>query len=153
MKLRVVPITLKEANALVAKLHRHHKPAVGLRFAIGAERDGRLVGAAIVGRPVARKTPQYRIAEVTRLVSDGTKNVCSLLYAACARAAEAIGYDLIQTFTLATEPGTSLVAAGWVRVGTSPGRDWNVPSRGGRRTDQAMGARVRWERRFAKAKA
>lgn len=31
-RLRLVPLTLKEANELVAKLHRHHRPVVGHRF-------------------------------------------------------------------------------------------------------------------------
>jgi hypothetical protein len=136
-KLRLVPLTLRQANELIARLHRHHKPVVGHRFTIGAE-NGQLVGAAVVGRPTARMTEQYRIAEVTRLVSDGTKNVCSLLYAACARAAEAMGYDSIQTFLLESESGVSVKAAGWEFVGTSGGGDWNRPSRGGRRTDQPM---------------
>jgi hypothetical protein len=122
-KLRLVPLTLRQANELIARLHRHHKPVVGHRFTIGAE-NGQLVGAAVVGRPTARMTEQYRIAEVTRLVSDGTKNVCSLLYAACARAAEAMGYDSIQTFLLESESGVSVKAAGWEFVGTSGGGDW-----------------------------
>jgi hypothetical protein len=90
--MRPIPLTLAQANALIASLHRHHKPVVGHRFTIGAETaDGRVVGAAVVGRPVAHKTEQYRIAEVTRLVTDGTRNACSLLYGATARAAEAMG--------------------------------------------------------------
>jgi hypothetical protein len=41
-----VPLTLKQANTLVDRLHRHHKPVVGHRFSIGAEVDGNLVGAS-----------------------------------------------------------------------------------------------------------
>jgi hypothetical protein len=119
--LRVIPLTLAEANAVVAKWHRHHKPVVGHRFSIGALSGGILIGAAIIGRPVARLTDQSFVAEVTRLVTDGTKNACSLLYAASARAAQAMGYDAIQTFILATEPGTSLRAAGWIPVSTTLG--------------------------------
>jgi len=117
----------------------------------------RIVGAAIIGRPVARLTEQYRIAEVTRLVTDGTKNVCSMLYAAAARAAEAMGFESIQTFILETEPGTSLKAAGWVQVAKSGGGDWNRESTRIKkqwlfpeynRTDQPMCAKVKWEKRF-----
>lgn len=151
--MRPVPLTLAEANALIAQLHRHHKPVVGHRFTIGAEAAGRLVGAAVVGRPVARKTEQYRVAEVTRLVTDGTRNACSLLYGATARAAEAMGYDRIQTFILEGEPGTSLKAAGWVFEGYTEGGDWNRPGRGGRRTDQPMGRKQRWAKVFRRAKA
>lgn len=45
----IVPLTLKQANALVADLHRHHKPVHAHRFSIGAMKDDRLVGAAITG--------------------------------------------------------------------------------------------------------
>ncbi len=146
--MRAVPLTLKQANKAVAQLHRHHKPVRGHRFSIGAEKDGRLVGAVIVGRPVARNTDQYRVAEVTRLVTDGTRNACSFLYGASARAARAMGFDKIQTFILESESGTSLRAAGWEMVAVSPGGDWNTPTRGGRRTDQPTEPKTRWERRF-----
>ena len=33
--LRIVPLELSEANALVKELHRHHFPVVGHRFSIG----------------------------------------------------------------------------------------------------------------------
>ena len=145
-RLRVVPLTLKQANELVATLHRHHKPAVGHRFSIGVLADGEFVGAAIVGRPVARQVDQYRVAEVTRLVTDGTPNAPSALYGAAARAAQAMGFDRIQTYILDSEPGTSLRASGWTDEGEAGGGDWNVPSRGGRRTDQPMVKK----RRYAK---
>ncbi len=137
MKLRLFPATLDQANEMIERLHRHHKPVQGHRFSIGCEDSGGVVhGIAVVGRPVARAVEQYRVAEVTRLVSDGTPHVCSMLYAACARAAAAMGYDKIQTAILITEPGTSLIAAGWKFDHIITGRDWNCPSRGGRRTDQ-----------------
>lgn len=148
MTLRPIPLTLREANELIARLHRHHKPVQGHRFTIGAEGPWGVCGAAVVGRPAARMTEQYRTAEVTRLVSDGRKNVCSMLYGACARAAEAMGYDSIQTFILEGEPGTSLKAAGWKFVAWSSGGDWNRPSRGGRRTDQPMQRKQKWERKL-----
>ena len=91
-----------------------------------------------MGRPVARAVDQNRVAEVTRLVTDGTPHVCSKLYAACARAAEAMGYNWIQTTILENETGVSLIAAGWHFDHMIKGRDWNCPSRGGRRIDQPM---------------
>lgn len=145
MKLRVVPATLAQANDVVARLHRHHKPARGHRFSLLAvNKDGVVVGACIVGRPVARMVDQYNVFEVTRLVTDGTKNACSILYAAAARAAQAMGAEKIQTYILDCEPGTSLRAAGWAEEATVVGRDWNAPSRGGRRTDQPMDDKKRW---------
>jgi hypothetical protein len=134
--LTVRPLTLAQANALVAQLHRHHKPVAGHRFSIDAFAGDRLVGAAIVGRPVAREVPQYDIAEVTRLVTDGTQNACSLLLGAAGRAARAMGFAAIQTYTLAGERGTSLKAAGWRQLRRTAGGDWNKPARSGRRRDQ-----------------
>lgn len=144
MHLRVIPLTLKQANTLVETLHRHHKPVVGHRFSIGCMAGDILVGAAIVGRPVARNLDAYSVAEVTRLVTDGTKNSCSLLYAACARTAQAMGFDKIQTYVLESEPATSVKAAGWQFEQMTQGGDWNSPSRGGRRTDQPMVKKQRW---------
>ena len=145
MPLKVIPLTLKEGNAFVALHHRHHKPTVGHKFSIGAEYDGTLVGAAIAGRPVARQTDFRKVLEVTRLVTDGTFNACSILYAACARIAKAMGYEKIQTFILEEENGSSLKASGWVLAGHTTGGDWNSTGRK-RRTDQPMGPKSRWER-------
>lgn len=148
--MRIVPLTLKQANELVGKWHRHHKLATGHRWSIGVEVKSQLVGAAIVGRPVARMTPQYSVAEVTRNVTNGHKNACSMLYGAAARAAEAMGFDEIQTFVLASEDGASLKAAGWTEdEEPSKGGDWNRPSRGGRRRDQPQEPKRRFYRRFA----
>lgn len=148
MALRAEPLTLKQANQLVSDLHRHHKPVVGHRFSIGAFDGNRPVGAAIIGRPVSRGVDQYRVAEVTRLVTDGTKNAPSFLYARAAQAAKAMGFTKIQTYILESEPGTSLRAAGWIPVATTSGGDWNASkSRAGtRRTDQPMTPKVRYEK-------
>jgi hypothetical protein len=147
MRLSICPLTLRQANDLVALLHRHHKPVVGHRFSIGVrDESGQLRGAAIVGRPTGRRNPQYDWAEVTRLVTDGCKNACSALYAACARIAKEMGFKRIQTFILESETGVSLKASGWVFDRVSEGGDWNVPSRGGRRTDQPQEGKQRWKK-------
>ncbi len=148
MRLRIVPLTLRQANALVGEWHRHHTLAVGHRWSLGVMYGDDLVGAAIVGRPVAREIPQYSVAEVNRLVTNGHRNGCSILYAACARAAAAMGFDEIQTYILESEPGTSLLAAGWVKQEKTRGGDWNTPARRGRRTDQPQVAKVRWSKRL-----
>ena len=122
--LSLVPVSLKDANAFVAAHHRHHKPVTGHKFSIGCEQDGRLVGVAIVGRPVSRYLDDGLTLEVNRLCSTGKKNVCSMLYAAAARAAKAIGYRKIITYTLDSEPGTSLRAAGWMCMGQAGGKRW-----------------------------
>jgi hypothetical protein len=147
--LRIIPLELNEANELVAKWHRHHKPVVGHRFSIGVVTgEGDVVGAAIVGRPVARLTDYRSVLEVTRLVTNGHKNACSILYAAAARIAREMGYEKIQTFILDSETGKSLVAAGWQLEGfTTIAADaitsrWH--SRDGRRSDQPEGRKGRY---------
>jgi hypothetical protein len=124
-----VPIDLEGANEFVARHHRHHKPVTGHKFSIGAAAGGVLVGVAIIGRPVSRQLDDGSTLEVTRLCTDGTRNACSFLYGAAARAAFALGYTRIGTYIRADEPGTSLIGAGWRLIGSTPGRSWSVPSR------------------------
>jgi hypothetical protein len=122
--LRLFQLTLKPP------LHSHHTPPVGHKFSIGADRGGELVGVVIVGRPVARRRQDGRTLEVTRLcVLDDEPNACSFLYGRATRAAFAMGYSRVGTYTLKSEPGTSLRAAGWTLVGETPGKSWSVPSR------------------------
>ena len=147
MALRIIPLELVEANALVGRLHRHHRPVQFHRFSIGVvDGCGQLVGAAIVGRPVARLTPARTTLEVSRLVTNGSPNACSILYAAAARAGRAMGYQRIQTYVLAEETGTSLRAAGWTcdgerRGGPRRNRDGKM-----RQGDYPMGNKVRWSK-------
>lgn len=143
--MNVSHVELRDANAFIAELHRHHKPVQGHRFSIGANHGGKLVGVAVVGRPVARLTDQRTVVEVTRLATDGTKNACSFLYAAAARAAFELGYSRIQTFILASEPGTSLVASGWECLGTCGGGTWVRKNRD-RRTDQPMELKTKYSK-------
>ena len=105
---------------------------------------------------MARSVDQWRVAEVTRLATDGTKNACSRLYAAAARACDALGFDSIQTYTLPEEGGVSLRASGWVCEGTAGGGDWNAGgerSHKGRRTDQPMQVKYRWRRVLSNGRA
>ena len=115
--LEVCPMTLKEANAFVEQYHRHHGPVVGHKFSIGCSDGEKIVGVAIVGRPVSRHLDDG-------LCSDGTRNVCSMLYAAAWRAARAMGYKRLVTYILDTESGVSLRAAGWRCIGQAGGLRW-----------------------------
>lgn len=149
MKFKLVHLELVEANELVARWHRHHKPIQGHRFSIGAIDIAKdmLIGAAIVGRPVARKTDHKVVAEVTRLVTDGTPHACSFLYGAAARAAKALGFGKIQTFILDAETGVSLKASGWILADAhAGGGNWNSSTKQNRRTDQPMCLKQRWEK-------
>lgn len=144
-RLRILHCELSEANAYVASLHRHHKPATGHRWSCAVVKpDGATAGVAIVGRPVARMTDQRMIVEVLRVCTDGTPNACSALYGATCRQQRALGYEKAQTFILASEPGTSLRAAGWRPVAKSEGGSWSRPSRG-RADDAPLEEKVRWE--------
>ncbi len=122
--LALTPISLREANAFVERNHRHHKGVTGHKFSIGCTRDGELVGVAIMGRPVSRYLDDGLTLEVNRLCTTGAENACSMLYGAAARAARAMGYQKIITYTLDTEPGISLRAAGWQCAGPAGGERW-----------------------------
>jgi hypothetical protein len=143
---------LAQANELIAKMHRHHKPVQGHRFSIGVKSGDRIVGAAVVGRPVARGCDPYFTAEVTRLVTDGTKNACSFLYSAAARICREMGFHKIQTYILAEEPGTTLLAAAWEYEGDTAGGDWNHSKAyaGTRRTDQPQTPKKRYAKILVK---
>lgn len=127
--LRLTPLSLRSANEFVAAHHRHHRPVRGQKFSIGSSTDDALVGVAIVGRPVSRHRDDGQTLEVTRLCTDGTRNACSFLYGAAARAAFALGYLRVGTYILASETGSSLRAAGWRLIGERGGGSWSRESR------------------------
>lgn len=124
-----VPLHLREANEFVAKYHRHNLPTVGGKFAVGAAVEGRLVGVAIAGRPVARRLDDGKTLEVLRVCTDGTRNANSFLYGRVKRIALLMGYEKVITYTLAEEPGASLRVVGAEVVGKVEPREWSVPSR------------------------
>lgn len=129
MAMYIRPLSLKEANAFVATLHRHNKPTSGHKYSLGCYKNGVLVGVAIVGRPLARMLDDGQTLEVLRVCTDGTKNANSKLYGACVRVAKEMGYRTIYTYTLKSESGSSLRAAGWAEDGEAGGGSWSVPSR------------------------
>lgn len=130
-RLRLVPVSLAQANEHVAAWHRHNRPVPGAKFCVGAADDaGVLRAVAIVGRPIARHFDDGDTIEVVRVASDGTRNANSMLYGACKRAAFALGYRRVITYTQADESGSSLRAAGWKVIAERPARKgWSVPSR------------------------
>lgn len=128
--LQLVPVGFADACAFVADHHRHHAPPVGHKFSVGVAHEQTLVGVAIVGRPVARHLDDGRTLEATRVATDGTPHVGSMLYAAVWRAAKALGYRRLITYTQAGETGASLRAAGWHVLAELPARPgWTCPSR------------------------
>lgn len=149
-RLFVVPIELKEANRIIAAWHRHHQPVQGHRFSLACvDKSGLICGVAVIGRPVARLAGSPRdVLEVSRVATDGTKNACSVLYGGAARAAKALGYLRIQTYTLPEEGGASLRAAGWVCEGDAGGGQWKHTDGKPRRTDQPTSIKTRWALTF-----
>jgi len=143
MTLRVVPITITEARRHVEAHHSHHHAPLGGLFAAAVAQGDRMVCVAVVSRPVARKLGGRAIAEVTRLASDGTRHAASMCLAAATRAALALGYRRVISYTLAGESGTSYRAAGWHITGRTHNPDgW--ATREGRVTVQ-NGLKFRWE--------
>lgn len=127
--LRLVPITLREACSFIEQHHRHHRPPQGGVVALACADGERVVGVAILGRPVSRELQDGLTAEVTRLATDGTRNACSLLYGAAWRVARALGYRRLVTYTLAEEGGASLRGAGWRCLGSAGGGSWSRAAR------------------------
>lgn len=147
IELRIKPISLKEANEYVSKYHRHHKPTVGHKFSIGCVDDNNeLCGVAICGRPVSRHYDNGEILEINRLCTNGTYNVCSKLYGACARIAKDMGYKKIITYILASENGASLKASNFVCEGEAGGEIWT----GKRARDNGVPheKKTRWVKEF-----
>ena len=147
--LEIRPISFKEAAEYVDNFHRHHKRPVGHKFSIACYCGDRLCGVAMVGRPVSRYLDDGATLEVNRLCTDGTRNACSILYSAAWRAAKALGYKRIYTYTLESENGASLRAAGWTCEGKAGGPNWT-----GARTRQYEmfpEMKMRWSKKAAGA--
>ena len=144
--MKIVPITLKAANAFVTQYHRHHKASVGHKFSIGLSDNDNLIGVAIMGRPVARGSDNGFTIEVARLCTNGAKNACSMLYQAAARSSKELGYNKIQTYILQIESGTSLKASGWKMEAVTAGGQWKHTDGKERRTDQPTMPKQRWVR-------
>lgn len=144
MSLAAVPIDFETACTFVEAHHRHHMPPAGWKFGVGAIHGGKLVGVATVGRPVARGLDDGLTLEVTRNCTDGTKNAASFLYGRCVKAAVAMGYRRVITYTLISEVGTSLRAVKAIRLYETKGGSWDTPSR--RRKDVApLDKKVCWQ--------
>lgn len=101
--LELRPITMREAKEAVARWHRHNRPPTGGLFAVAATDGAKVVGVVIAGRPVARALQDGLTVELTRLATGGHRNACSFLYGAARRAAAALGYRRVYTYTLAPE--------------------------------------------------
>lgn len=96
MKYSIRPLTQRQAKAFVDEHHRHNKAPRGDVIRVGLNAGDE--------------------EEITRLcILDDHRNGCSQMYGALRRAAKALGYHRLYTYTLATEPGSSLKASGWTK--------------------------------------
>ncbi len=141
----LLPLTQREAFAFVSAHHRHHSPPRGTLFQLAAAVGDAIVGVVLVGRPVARHLQDDFTAEVTRCCTDGTRNACSFLYGAAWRAARALGYRRLVTYTLPDEGGASLRGAGWKLIGAAGGGSWSRAERPRVDTHPTQ-TKLRWER-------
>lgn len=153
----IVPLSLQEARRFVAEHHRHNAPPVGHKFSIGLRAGDELVGVVIAGRPSGRGSDDGLTLELTRLTTLGDRNACSRLYGAACRAAAAMGYRRVITYTGEDEAGTSLLASGFRVAGTTSGRPWLDQARPGlllaaqrltlfEEAKMPAGPKTRWER-------
>jgi hypothetical protein len=151
--MRIVPLTLREANDFVELHHRHSARTSndGGKFAIGLYRDSELIGAAIVGRPVARMLQEPGTAELLRccVSANAPRNATSRLAARARRIWQLMGGRRMVTYTLARESGASMRGAGFLPDGEVPARAWDTPSR--RRQSRAIERedKLRWASELA----
>lgn len=154
--LRLVPVTLAEGRAFIARHHRHSRAPLRWICGVGLDLDGKLVGVACLEGPRAPQLCDGETVEISRVCTLGTRNGASKLYGAMVRAAAALGYRRVVTYTLSSEPGSSLRASGFEPVSEVKAESWD------RRRVHAAGhqgdffdarrygppeERVRWERR------
>lgn len=144
MRLAIVPMTVKAARRAVKQWHRHLPDVQGGLFAAGVAIDDELRGVAIAGNPARVWQGQAKLV-ISRCATDETRNACSMLYGAICRAAAALGYREVWTYTLPEEPGTSLLAAGFEDMGLSGGGEHDRPSRR-RRSAVRPEPKRRWRR-------
>lgn len=144
-QLRIVPVSFAEACDFIAEWHRHHPSATGHRFSIGLAQDAELVGVAIVGNPIGRWNDGLTLEVNRTCVADSIPNGNSMLYGAAWRAAKALGWRRLITYTQEGESGVSLRAAGWRVIAERPARHGIGRANRPRRKAADGVARTLWE--------
>jgi hypothetical protein len=149
--LELRPTTFSEASAFVGEHHSHNKPPVGWKYGCAVFNGDSLLGVVVAGRPVSAALQKQGCLEINRNCVKTTFparlawNVASMLYGEACREGFRRGYDRVITYTLASERGTSLRAAGFVPVARSRGGSWNRSSRP-REDRSSTKPKIRWER-------
>lgn len=145
--MNLAPITVKQALKHVRAWHRHLPDLQGGLFAVQVVADGRCVGVGVAGNPSRVWQDQAKLV-ISRCATTGFENACSMIYGALARAAKALGYTEVWTYTLPEEPGASLRAAGFMDMGLTAGGEWSRPSRV-RAAAKRSEPKRRWLRKLA----
>lgn len=148
--------------------HRHHHAPRGWHFGVVARRGALVVGVVTCGRPVSRHLQAQGCVEVTRCCVFGDerlkRDVASALYRAAFREYVRRGctwttqrgqtstFTKLITYTLPSESGASLRAAGFTDEGAAGGGSWDRAARA--RGDHApTDVKVRWSLAFPAPKA
>lgn len=127
----VTPVTLKDALSFVRQNHRHCTAPQGHKYSIGIKAFGTLIGVVIASTPKARALDDGRTLELDRICCDPAyRNAVSMVCGAAIRAAKAMGYHRIVTYTLPQESGSSMRAIGFQQDGITSVRPtgWNCRS-------------------------
>lgn len=142
--IEVFPIRQKAAKAWVNATHRHLSAPRGDLFRTSLRSSGDTCAVGIAGRP-CRTLDDGTTAEISRIASIAPPpvNACTRLYSRLVKAGRALGYVRFITYTLTTEPGTSLRAAGFEFAGVSNGGEFDRPSRRRKPVEQP-GPKHRW---------
>jgi len=154
-RLEIRPVRFGICKAFVEEHHHHCRPPAGWRFGAGCFNGPTLVGVAMVGRPVARMIDASQVVEVNRLCIDRSlstalrRNAASKLLGFAAKEARRRGFTRIITYTLESEGGGSLRAAGWQEDGRSAGGSWSRPSRS-RGESGPTEPKIRWARNLGR---
>lgn len=142
----LVPITVKAALKLVKLWHRKLPDLQGGLFAVALGYPI-INGVGVAGNPSRVWQGTARLV-ISRVAINDVKNGCSIIYGALSRAAKALGYREVWTYTTPDESGTSLRAAGFENMGLSRGGSYDRPSR--KRDNPVNGEQKRrWRRRLA----
>lgn len=155
--LEIRPIAKTAARKFINEHHRHNEAPSEMQvtFAVALHEGDKLVGVVTAGQPVARALCDGFTLEVNRSCLAGeVDNGNSRLYGAICRAAKALGYRRVVTYTLHSESGVSLRAAGFTCVADIGSRSWAKESGKmrydenlfGERNNAAELAKYRWER-------
>lgn len=156
MSYALAPCSVKAALKQVRAWHRKLPKLQGALFAarvIGP--DGECCAVGLFGNPCQEWQDTGR-GVITRIaaqeglpkVGEHAAPACTMLYGALCRAAKALGYREAWTYTLPEEPGTSLRAAGFIKMGLTDGGDYDRPSRN-RKPAIRPEPKVRWLRQLS----